>query len=265
MLEVGKHPILAQEQLKQPSLPSQLEMSTTIGISTKQKPQIGNLLRHQILALLTFLFCSSTLTSSAQSLIPEEMSIAYTAIDKLSSTIFGSVTYYDTASLEEYRNYYYGFYRNNPFKTCFYFYQDPITRQQFYLTTTLNSDGSESTDRNPFPIQQVNRRSYKCDRSVTDNSGATVRFIFNILEDFKITVYNRVTAESGMLVHRGPFPVRVIFSVTPLPRNCTDVESNLPVSDYIDATIPRNSYISGISGRLMNRNYRWGPDFRLNP
>ena len=142
------------------------------------------------------------LNRQAQSIIPEEISITYTAVDKLSSAIFGSVSYYDTASLEEYRNYYYGFYRNNPFKTCFYFYQDPITRQQFYITTTLNSDSSESTDRNPFPIQQVNRRNYRCDRSTTNENGAAVRFIYNVLEDFKITIYNRVTAEIGMLVHR---------------------------------------------------------------
>ena len=220
-------------------------------------------IRRAFAVFLSLFLWMGAMKIAAQSIIPEELSITYTAVDKLSSLVFGSVSYYDTASLEEYKYYYYGFYRNNPFKTCFYFYQDPITRQQFYITTFLNPDGSETLDRNPFPVQQVNRRNFRCDRSTTNDNGVVVRFIYNVIEDFKITVYNRVTAESGILVHRGPFPVRIIFPVTPLAINCTDVESSLPVSDYIDAQIPRNSYVSGLSGRLTNRNYRWGPDFRF--
>ena len=237
-------------------------MNMTLNSTPVPLSNANNLRRVFAAFLALFLWMGAT-RPAAQSILPEELSITYTAVDKLSSAIFGSVSYYDTASLEEYKNYYYGFYRNNPFKTCFYFYQDPITRQQFYLTTTLKPDGSEALDRNPFPVQQVNRRSYRCDRSTTNDDGVVVRFIYNVLEDFKITVYNRVTAESGILVHRGPFPVRVIFPVTPLSINCTDVESSLPVSDYIDAQIPRNSFVSGLSGRLTNRNYRWGPDFRF--
>jgi hypothetical protein len=164
--------------------------STTESLNTQIDDPAGLLRRNLhravlFLALAALLFFGGRIRLAAESPIPEEVSLIYTAADQLTSLIFGSVSYYDTANLEEYRNYYYGFYRNKPFKVCFYFYEDPVTHHQFFRTTTLQSDGSELDDLNPFPVIRVNRRNYRCDNSTIDANGGTVKYIYNVLEDFR--------------------------------------------------------------------------------
>jgi len=160
--------------------------STTESLNTQIDDPAGLLRRNLhravlFLALAALLFFGGRIRLAAESPIPEEVSLIYTAADQLTSLIFGSVSYFDTASLEEYRNYYYGFYRNTPFKVCFYFYEDPVTRQQFFRTTTLQRDGSDLENLNPFPIIQINRRSYRCDSSTVDANGASLKTIYRAL------------------------------------------------------------------------------------
>ncbi len=177
--------------------------------------------------------------------------------------VTGSISYMDSVYLEDWRLYCYGYYRNTYYSTRWHYYRDNVVHQDFYEKSLYQPDTSWIIDKTPFPIQTIDRRSYRCDQSTIDGNGVLVQYTYNMLEDFKVTIHNTVTAEAGPFPHRGPWPARILFKVSPLPMNCSDIESSFPLTDYIDVDVPRNVVVHGLSGRLTNRNYSWPPDIRL--
>ena len=185
-----------------------------------------------------------------------------TVYDFIDTAILGHIAYTHSASVDSFTSYYYGYYHNNYFYKRWNFKVDQVTGQRFYETRTIKDDGSTDTDTTPFAISFLTRRSYRCDSSQTNEDGTVNKTVYNALETFTFALHNNVVSESGVWPHKGPFAARVVFGVAPLAEDCVHVASIFPVSDYVLASVPKNGIVSGLTCRLMNRQYTWTPDIQ---
>ena len=215
------------------------------------------------IAVILALFSGITTPARADLGLGEVAGIAYTIFDYLYSKIIGSITFYDISCIEDYRYVYYGYYKNRYFRSSNHYYMD-VAGKGVYETITYLPDGSYLRSTNPFPIEAVSRRDFRCDQSTVGVDGQPLLNVFNNLEDFQFCVSNVVTAETGVLAHRGPFPARVVFQIAPLLKNCNQMESSFPDSDGINVSVPKGQTVHGLRGRWMDRQYTWPPEVRLN-
>ena len=207
-----------------------------------------------------FVFSAVALTSQFLAHAQHPFLTAVGAVEDFAAVagLVGDTQVFPAAAIHEWRNDYYGYYRDIYFEVHMKVERDPYFGVLKFTRKVKNADGTVTTSNEPFMVSAIRRRSFRCDRSIVDANGKQVKYIFNELEGFSICVTHASSpVKTGMFPPGPPYPIVVESAANKLDRNCTPVA---PFSPLIRTTAYLNS--SGfvvVKFPWMDFDYAWPP------
>jgi hypothetical protein len=101
------------------------------------------------------------------------------------------------------------------------------------------------------------RRNYRCDLSSTGEDGVVHPFIYNLTEDFAVSVWVGSITHSGYSYPTQPYPVWLKATVHRLPSSCAAI--NPYTVDVRNGGSLYDSGITAIKFGLVDYEYAWPP------
>jgi hypothetical protein len=123
------------------------------------------------------------------------------------------------------RNDYYGYYANRSFANHGRVDRDPILGVVKFYKKYQYTDGSFEESKDEFSLLYLRRRSFSCNRSTVDSTGALIKDVVNELEDFSIIMWHNVPPQKTGPFPPGP-PYRFVAqtSAERIVRNCNPIQ-----------------------------------------